>query len=107
MCEFNVKVKEHDGEKEVANDIVYVKLDGEGVTLKDITSKPTKVESAIVSYVNVTSEELHLVKHPLIGAFLKLLSELSSSSNLEDAQASWKAFVKEGERLLSATKHHS
>lgn len=105
MCEFNVKVKEHDGEKEVASDIVYVKLDGGGITLKDITGRSTKVESAIVSYVNVTSEELHLTKHPLISAFLKLLSELSSSSNLEEAQASWKAFVKEGERLLSAMEH--
>ncbi|MBS7246715.1 MAG: CooT family nickel-binding protein [Candidatus Jordarchaeales archaeon] len=100
MCEFRVKVVERDGEREVASDIVYVKVDGGSVTLKDITGKPVKVESALVSYINVTSEELHLIKHPLIGAFLRLLSSLPASSNVKEAQALWESFVKDGEKLL-------
>ncbi len=104
MCEFRVKLEERNGEKDVANDIVYVKLDERGVVLKDVTGMTFRVDSAIVSYVNVTSEELRLVEHPLIGVFLKLLSKLASSNSTEGARALWEAFIKEGEKLLEATR---
>jgi len=103
LCEFKVKVVARDGEVKVAGDIVYVKVDDEGVTLKDITGKPVKVESSLVSYINVTSEELHLIKHPLISAFLKLLLRLSDSNNAKEAQALWESFIKDGEKILTTT----
>ncbi|MEM1657950.1 MAG: CooT family nickel-binding protein [Candidatus Jordarchaeales archaeon] len=104
MCEFKVRVEEGYSEKEVAEDVVYIKMEDGGLVLKDVTGMLTKVDSALVSYVNVMTEELRLIKHPLIGAFLKLLSEVTSSKNPEEAQRIWETFVEEGRKLLGVVK---
>ena len=101
MCEFRVKVTGLSGERQVADEIVYVKVGGDGVVLRDILASAVQVYSAIVSYVSVTSEEIHLVEHPLVGAFLTLLSKLEKSKNKEDVKAAWESFVKEGDKIIS------
>ena len=56
MCEFNV-FKE--GEK-VAGEMVFAKVEGSGVTLRDTLGKERDMENACVTEVNVVSRRLIL-----------------------------------------------
>ena len=56
MCEFKVFLE---GER-IAEDIIYAKVEGEKVTLKDVLGEPVVVEGACIVEVNVTSTRLVL-----------------------------------------------
>lgn len=54
MCEFKVFL---DGEK-VAEDIVYAKIEGDQITIRDILGRPTVFESARLDELNVMTTRL-------------------------------------------------
>ncbi len=56
MCEFKVFL---DGEK-VAEDIVYVKIEGDQVKIRDILGRPTLFESTRLDELNVMTTRLLL-----------------------------------------------
>ena len=56
MCEFKVFL---DGEK-IAEDVIYVSVEGRRVTLRDILGEPVVVEGAVIVEVDVPSTKLVL-----------------------------------------------
>lgn len=56
MCEFKVYL---DGEK-VAEDIVYAKIEGSQVTIRDILGRPTLFEGTRLDELNVMTTRLLL-----------------------------------------------
>jgi predicted RNA-binding protein len=58
MCEFKVWV----GDEKVAEDIIYAKVDGHRVTLRDVLGMPVVVEGVRIAEVDVSSTRLVLEK---------------------------------------------
>ena len=58
MCEFKVFL---DGEK-IAEDIVYAKIEGDQITLRDILGRPTVLTSTRLDELNVMTTNLLLSK---------------------------------------------
>ena len=56
MCEFKVYL---DGEK-VAEDVIYARVEGRRVTVRDIMGKPTVLEGARILEVDVASTRMVL-----------------------------------------------
>ena len=58
MCEFKVWL----GGEKVAEDVIYAKVEGGRVTLRDVLGKPVVVEGARIAEVDVASTRLVLEK---------------------------------------------
>lgn len=58
MCEFKVFL----GDEKVAEDVIYAKVEGHGVTLRDVLGKPVVVEGVRIMEVDVSSTMLVLEK---------------------------------------------
>ncbi|MCK4317404.1 CooT family nickel-binding protein [Candidatus Bathyarchaeota archaeon] len=58
MCEFKVFL----GDERVAEDVIYAKVEGHGVTLRDVLGKPVVVEGVRIVEVDVSSTRLVLEK---------------------------------------------
>lgn len=58
MCEFKVFL----GDKRVAEDVIYAKVEDQRVTLRDILGKPVVVEGVRIVEVDVSSTRLVLEK---------------------------------------------
>jgi predicted RNA-binding protein len=58
MCEFKVWL----GDEKVAEDVIYAKVEGGKVTLRDVLGKPVVVEGARIAEVDVASTRLVLEK---------------------------------------------
>lgn len=58
MCEFKVFL----GDEKVAEDVIYAKVEGQRVTLRDVLSKPVVVEGVRIVEVDVSSTRLVLEK---------------------------------------------
>ena len=56
MCEFRVFL----GDEKVAEDIIYAKVEGHRVTLRDVLDKPVVVEGVRIAEVDVSSTRLVL-----------------------------------------------
>ena len=56
MCEFRVFL---DGEQ-IAEDVIYAKVEGHSVTLRDILSQPIVLENVKIAEMDVTSTRLVL-----------------------------------------------
>ena len=56
MCEFRVFL---DGEQ-IAEDVIYAKVEGQRVTIRDILSQPLVLENVKIVEINVTSTRLVL-----------------------------------------------
>jgi len=58
MCEFKVFL----GDERVAEDVIYAKVEGQRVTLRDVLGKPVVVEGVRIVEVDVSSTRLVLEK---------------------------------------------
>jgi len=58
MCEFKVFL----GDERVAEDVIYAKVEGYRVTLRDVLGKPVVVEGVRIVEVDVSSTRLVLEK---------------------------------------------
>ncbi len=58
MCEFKV----WRGDEKVAEDVIYAKVEGRRVTLRDVLGMPVVVEDARIAEVDVSSTRLVLEK---------------------------------------------
>jgi predicted RNA-binding protein len=56
MCEFRAFL---DGEQ-IAEDVIYAKVEGHSVTLRDILSQPIVLENVKIAEIDVTSTRLVL-----------------------------------------------
>ncbi len=58
MCEFKVFL----GDEKVAEDVIYAKVEGQRVILRDVLGKPVVVEGVRIVEVDVSSTRLVLEK---------------------------------------------
>ena len=58
MCEFKVWL----GDEKVAEDVIYAKVEGKRVTLRDVLGMPVVVEGVRIAEVDVSSTRLVLEK---------------------------------------------
>lgn len=75
MCEFKVLLRGVGEVKDVASDIIYAKLEGDGVVLRDIIGREHRVSSAIVEEIDVSRENLKLLHSPILSLVLKFIKE--------------------------------
>lgn len=104
MCEFKV-VLEDDGKlREVASDIIHIKLEGNMLMLRDIIGKTVKLKSAIITEVNVPREELKLYSNSLLDkvlTFIKKYNEcVRTGTYSEDLEELWEEVKAEGSEMI-------
>jgi predicted RNA-binding protein len=104
MCELKVTLKEEGRSTEVAEDVVYVKLSGRNLILKDVLGGSRVVEDALVEELDISKESLTLVKAPLLAKAVKFLSlynaALSSGKYDQSLEAAWEEVKAEGDRCV-------
>lgn len=97
-------LKKDDGFEEVANDIVYVELHGDTLTLRDIIGQKFQFQSTIIAEVNVPKETLKLYSNPMIGKILNFLEKydecVKSSTYSEDLEEMWEEIKAEGSKMI-------
>jgi len=100
MCEFKVLIKN----EEVYDGVVYAKLEGETVILKDVLGIRKTISPAIIEEVDVQSETLKLKRSSIIGkllAFLSRYDELASrGAYSEEIEELWEEIKGEGEAMV-------
>jgi|YelNatPaOPRAMG01_1025707.scaffolds.fasta_scaffold51274_2 predicted RNA-binding protein len=100
MCEFKVLIKN----EEVYDDVVYAKLEGETIILKDVLGIRKTISSAIIEEVDVQSETLKLKRSSIVGkllAFLSRYDELASRGVYsEEIEELWEEIKGEGEAMV-------
>lgn len=108
MCEFKVSV--YDGKKSsvVATDVVYAEQIGEKIVLRDILGVSSTVESAMISYVNVNSQQMKLLSLPILASFSKFIEMYvkyaAEGKYISELENIWNKIKKEGEQLIEELK---
>ncbi len=108
MCEFKVSVSDGSESSFVANDIVYAEQVEGKIVLRDILGVSSVVESAIISYVNVNSQQMKLLSLPILNSFTKLI-ELYTKCTADgkfdpEIESAWDQLKIEGNLLVEDLK---
>lgn len=97
-------MKEGGEAREVAEDIVYVKLGEQNLVLRDVLGRSKILEDALVEELDVSKESLTLVKAPLLLKAAKFLSlynaALSSGKYDQRMELAWEEVKAEGDRCI-------
>jgi predicted RNA-binding protein len=109
MCEFKVSVSDGKQSSVVATDVVYAEQTEGKIILKDILGVSSAVESAIISYVNVNSQQMKLLSSPMFTSFFKFI-EIYAKCAKEgrynpEVESTWKQLKKEGDQLIEELKN--
>lgn len=108
MCEFKVTVSDGGQSSVVATDIVYAELVDGKIILKDILGVSLVVESAIISHVNVNSQQMKLLSLPIINNFIKFIEHynkcISEREYNSDLEKIWNQFKIDGDTLVEDLK---
>lgn len=104
MCELKVTLRENGFTREVAQDVVYVKLSGQDLILKDALGASKIVEGALVEELDISKESLTLLKAPLLTKAVKFLNALNASISNgrydQSIEATWEEVKAEGDRCI-------
>ena len=100
MCEFKVKILENGEEKEIAENILFSKIDDKKIIFRNILGMTTVVENAMIDEVSVPSEKILLKKSDLVPYFYELIKLQNSNASPEDIKNSWNALKKVGDSLF-------
>ncbi len=105
LCELKVINKIREKEQKVGEDIIYAKLNGDHILLKDILGSIYKVHGAIIEEVNINSEILKLVSSPLIPKlhqFLIVCNKCESEKSYnKEVESLWKEIKTSGDEFVS------
>jgi hypothetical protein len=108
MCEFKIKLIESGKEESLAaEDISYLQYQEDGSLLLKGLGIREKVDSAIISEINVYSEEggvIRLFKAPIIGNFLRFLKKIENGAYDPEMDEIWAEFIAKGNELLDQLK---
>ncbi|MHA1262275.1 MAG: CooT family nickel-binding protein [Candidatus Freyarchaeota archaeon] len=108
MCEFKVLVSDGKSSSVVATDIVYAEQVEGRVILRDILGVSSEVDSAVISYVNVNSQQMKLLSLPILASFLRFVEQytqcVSGGGSTADVESAWNRLVEEGGRLIESLK---
>jgi len=108
MCEFKIKLVEPGKEESLAaEDISYLQLQDDGSLLLKGLGIRENVDSAIISEINVYSEEggvIRLFKVPIIGDFIRFLKKIETGASDPEMDEIWNDFVAKGNELLNQIK---
>lgn len=104
MCEFKVFLRDDNGLRMIAEDIVFVKLHGSKLVLQDVIGQEVQLKSAIVSEVNVPKERLELFSNPLIGKVLNFVEKyaecIRTNTYNEELEEIWEEIKAEGSEMI-------
>nr|MDO8079950.1 CooT family nickel-binding protein [Candidatus Freyarchaeota archaeon] len=108
MCEFKVSVSDGEQWSVVATDVVYAEQVEGKIVLRDILGVSSAVESAIISYVNVNSQQMKLLSLPILTSFFKfieLYAKCAADGEYDpEFESIWNQLKIEGNRLIEDLK---
>ncbi|MEM3561600.1 MAG: CooT family nickel-binding protein [Candidatus Jordarchaeaceae archaeon] len=111
MCEFKVTVSDGKKSSIVATDIIYAEQVEGKVILRDILGASSEVNSAIISYVNVNSQQLKLLSLPIIENFARFLQlytkSVTDGKYNPEIEETWNQLKNEGNQLINNLKKAS
>lgn len=103
MCEFKVFIRNGEVEK-VYDDVVYAKVNGETIILKNVLGMRKTVSSALIEEVDVQSETLKIKRSSIIGKLLIFLDKYGELINRgiynEDIEKLWEEIKSEGDAMV-------
>lgn len=106
MCEFKVYLGPQEQQKLIAEEITNAKLDGKSLVLTDILGSTIKVESALITEVDVKNELLRFCSAPFIPELLNFLvsCERRDKSSLNQLESAWEALKARGNEFIDSLK---
>jgi predicted RNA-binding protein len=108
MCEFKVSVSDGKKSSVVATDVVYAEQVEGKIVLRDILGSPSVVDSAIISLVNVNSQQMKLLSLPILTSFIKfveLYTKCAEDGEYDpEFESTWNQLKIEGNRLIEDLK---
>ncbi|WXG40193.1 MAG: CooT family nickel-binding protein [Candidatus Freyarchaeum deiterrae] len=108
MCEFKVSVSDSVKSSVVATDVVYAEQVEGKVVLRDILGVSSVVDSAIISYVNVNSQQMKLLSLPIFTSFIKfieLYNKCAADGECDpEFESAWNKLKLEGNQLIEDLK---
>lgn len=108
MCEFKVSVSDGKQSSVVATDVVYAEQVEGKIILRDILGVSSDVESAIISYVNVNSQQMKLLSLPILTSFFKFIEMYAKCASEgkynPEVESTWNKLKNEGMRLIEELK---
>ena len=97
-------MKDNGKATEVAEDIVYVKLEQQNLILKDVLGRSKIIEDALVEELDISRESLTLIKAPLLIKAAKFLSIYNAALSMgrydQSIEAAWEEVKAEGDRCI-------
>jgi len=97
-------LKDNGKATEVAEDIVYVKLEQQNLILKDVLGRSKIIEDALVEELDISRESLTLIKAPLLIKAAKFLSIYNAALSMgrydQSIEAAWEEVKAEGDRCI-------
>ena len=79
MCEFKVAIE--NDQQILAENIVKAFYEGNKLKLVNVLGETVRLENAIISEIDVSKEEMKILKHPLLGATLMFLTVFLNCQN--------------------------
>jgi predicted RNA-binding protein len=111
MCEFKVTVSDGKKSSIAATDIIYAEQVEGKVILRDILGASLEVNSAIISYVNVNTQQLRLLSIPILesltkflGLYIECVKNGRYNAEIEEA---WDRLKNEGKKLIDGLRKDS
>ena len=101
MCEFKVKILENGEEKEVAENILFSKIENSTIIFRNILGMTTTIENAIIDEVSVPSEKILLIKSDLVPYFYDLIHLQNSNASKDELNKAWNALKEIGNSLFA------
>ncbi|OYT30142.1 MAG: hypothetical protein B6U95_01310 [Thermofilum sp. ex4484_82] len=96
MCEFKILLEKEDKKEKIAEDIIKISYEDDVLSLYDVLGSRKPVENAIILKVDVGSEEVVVIEHPLIKDFIKLIRCAKDRDLIE----LWQKFKVKGDNLF-------
>ena len=103
MCELTVRLIAPQKDEQVAQDVVYARVDKDHVLLKDVLGAAHEIPGALISTIDVGKETLSLRQSSVVGPFLRFLEACEgaeTSRNYPAAEESWNDLKAKGDEIV-------
>jgi len=103
MCELKVHVSTLQTSEQVAQDVVYARLETDHVLLKDIVGATHRIPYALISTVDIGKESLSLRQSSIVPSFLQFLEACDGAEtnrNYTQAEERWNDLKAKGDEIV-------
>jgi len=103
MCELKVILSAAQKDEQVAQDVIYARLDANHVLLRDVLGAAHQIPDALIATIDIEKESLSLRQSSVVGPFLRFLEACETAETSHDysaAEQSWNDLKAKGDEIV-------